>query len=97
MQTENRLFDDFVKLMNGVAGTVAGAGREAEAQLRERMKGAFAGADFVSRDEFEAVKAMAAAARDEADALKARLEAIEAKLHETGAPTSFDAGAPGLG
>ena len=91
MQTENRLFDDFVKLMNGVAGTVAGAGREAEAQLRERMKGFTAGADFVGRDEFEAVKAMAAAARDEADAIRARLDAIEAKLHEASAPTSFDA------
>ncbi|HEY0271091.1 MAG TPA: accessory factor UbiK family protein [Sphingomonas sp.] len=91
MQTENRLFDDFVKLMNGVAGTVAGAGREAEAQLRERVKGFVGGEDFVGRDEFEAVKAMAVAARDEADALKARLDAIEAKLHESSAPTGFDA------
>ncbi len=88
MQSENRFFDDLVKLMNGVAGTVAGAGREAESQLRERMKGAFGGMDFVSREEFDAVKAMAAAARDEADELKARLDKIEARLHETGAPTS---------
>ncbi|USI71904.1 accessory factor UbiK family protein [Sphingomonas morindae] len=78
MQTENRLFDDFAKLMNGVAGTLAGAGREAEAQMRERMRSFLGGADFVSRDEFEAVKAMAAAARDEADALKARVAALEA-------------------
>jgi BMFP domain-containing protein YqiC len=80
MQSENRLFDDFVKLMNGVAGTVAGAGREAEAQMRDRMKGFFGGMDFVSREEFDAVKAMAAAARDEADALKVRLDALETKL-----------------
>jgi len=80
MQSENRFFDDVVKLMNGVAGTVAGAGREAEAQMRDRMKGFFGGMDFVSREEFDAVKAMAAAARDEADALKARLDALEAKL-----------------
>jgi len=80
MQSENRFFDDVVKLMNGLAGTVAGAGREAEAQMREKVKGIFGGVDFVSRDEFDAVKAMAAAARDEADALKARLDAIEAKL-----------------
>ena len=80
MQSENRFFDDVVKLMNGVAGTVAGAGREAEAQMRDQMKGFFGGMDFVSREEFDAVKAMAAAARDEADALKARLDALEAKL-----------------
>ena len=79
MQTDNRLFDDFAKFMNGAAGTIAGAGREAEAGLRERMKEWMGGLDFVSRDEFEAVKAMAAAARDEADALKMRLDALEAK------------------
>jgi BMFP domain-containing protein YqiC len=77
MQTENRLFDDFAKFMNGAAGTVAGMGREAEASMREKMKDWIGGLDFVSRDEFEAVKAMAAAARDEADALKARLDAID--------------------
>jgi BMFP domain-containing protein YqiC len=90
MQTENRLFDDFAKLLNGVAGTVAGAGREAEAQLRERMKGFVGAADFVSRDEFEAVKAMAAAARDEADALKVRLDAMEAKFHAGFTPPEED-------
>jgi BMFP domain-containing protein YqiC len=80
MQSENHLFDDVVKLMNGFAGTVAGAGREAEAQMREKMKGFFGGMDFVSREEFDAVKAMAAAARDEAEALNARIDALEAKL-----------------
>ncbi len=78
MQTDNRLFDDFAKFMNGAAGTLAGVGREAEAGLRERMKDWIGGLDFVSRDEFEAVKAMAAAARDEVEALKARLDALEA-------------------
>lgn len=78
MQTENRFFDDFAKMLNGVAGTVAGMGREAEASFRERMKEWVGGMDFVSRDEFEAVKAMAAAARDEAEALRARVEALEA-------------------
>ncbi len=79
MQTENRFFDDFTKFVNGAAGTMAGMGREAEASFKERMKEWIGGLDFVSRDEFEAVKAMAAAARDEADALKARLDALEAK------------------
>jgi BMFP domain-containing protein YqiC len=79
MQSENRVFDDFVKLMNGAAGTIAGMGREAEQGARARAREWIGGLDFVSRDEFEAVKAMAAAARDEADALKARLDALEAK------------------
>lgn len=77
MQSENRLFDDFGKLLNGVAGTVAGMGREAEATMRERMREFVGGMDFVSREEFEAVKAMAVAARDEADALRARLDALD--------------------
>ena len=79
MQSENRMFDDLVKFVNGAAGTLAGMGREAEAATRERAKEWIGGLDFVSREEFEAVKAMAAAARDEADALKARLNALEAK------------------
>ncbi len=78
MQTENRLFDDLSKLLNGAAGTLAGMGREAEASARARAKEWIGGLDFVSRDEFEAVKAMAAAARDEADALRARLDELEA-------------------
>lgn len=77
MQSENRFFDDLGKFMNGLAGTMAGMGREAEAATREKAREWIGGLDFVSRDEFEAVKAMAAAARDEAEALKARLDAIE--------------------
>ena len=79
MQSENKMFDDLVKMVNGVAGTFAGAGREAESAMRERMREWVGGADFVGRDEFEAVKAMAAAARDENDVLKARIAALEAK------------------
>ena len=86
MQSENRLFDDFVKMVNGVAGTFAGAGREAEGAMRERMREWIGGVDFVGRDEFEAVKAMAAAARDENEALKARIAALEAKAGNSAAP-----------
>lgn len=86
MQSENKMFDDLVKMMNGVAGTMAGMGREAESSMREKMRDWMSGSDFVGRDEFEAVKAMAAAARDENDALKGRLASIEAKL--LGAPAS---------
>jgi BMFP domain-containing protein YqiC len=80
MQSENKMFDDFVKMVNGFAGTFAGMGREAEASAREKFKDWMGGADFVGRDEFEAVKAMAAAARDENEMLKSRIAALEAKV-----------------
>jgi BMFP domain-containing protein YqiC len=78
MQSQNRIFDDLVKMMNGVAGTMAGMGREAEASMRDKMREWVGGMDFVARDEFDAVKAMAIAARDENEALKKRIEALEA-------------------
>lgn len=80
MQADNKIFDDFAKLLNSAAGTIAGVGREAEAGAKARAKEWIGGLDFVSRDEFDAVKAMAAAARDDADALRARIEALEAKI-----------------
>lgn len=92
MQSENRLFDDFVKLMNGAAGTVAGMGREAEGAFRERMREWIGGLDMVSREEFEAAKAIAVAAREESQALKARVEALEAK---SAAPKGGRKGASG--
>ena len=79
MQSENRVFDDIVKVLNGAAGTLAGVGREAQAGVRDRAREWLGGLDFVSREEFDAVKAMAAAARDENDTLKARLDALEAR------------------
>ena len=78
MQSQNRLFDDFVKMMNGAAGTFAGMTREAEGAMRDRVRDWIGGLDMVSRDEFEAVKAIAVAAREENQLLKARLDAIEA-------------------
>lgn len=86
MQSQNRFFDDLVKMVNGAAGTVAGMTREAQDSMRERMKEYVAGMDFVSRDEFEAVKAMAARAREEAEELKARLAALEAGSGKRKAP-----------
>ena len=77
MQSQNRLFDDFVKVLNGAAGTFAGMTREAQSAMQERARDWIGGLDLVSRDEFEAVKAMAAAAREENEALKGRIEALE--------------------
>jgi BMFP domain-containing protein YqiC len=80
MQSENPLIADFVKLMNSAAGTLAGMTREAREGARDKIKEAMGGLDFVSREEFDAVKTMAANARAESEALKARIEALEAKL-----------------
>lgn len=79
MQSENRMFDDFVKMVNGFAGTVAGMGREAESSAREKMREWMGGMDFVSREEFEAVKAMASKAREENEALQQRVASLEAR------------------
>jgi BMFP domain-containing protein YqiC len=78
MQTDNPIISDFVKLLNSAAGTVAGMGREGRDAARERAREFFGGLDFVSREEFEAVKAMAAAAREHAERLETRLAALEA-------------------
>ena len=80
MQSDNPLISDFVKMANAAAGTFAGMTREARDGARERMKEAFGGLDFVSREEFDAVKDMAAKAREENEMLSERLAALEAKL-----------------
>jgi BMFP domain-containing protein YqiC len=99
MQSENRFFDDFVKVLNGAAGTVAGMTREAEGNFRERMREWMGGLDMVSREEFETVKAIAVAAREESSALKARLDSIEkgsaAKAPAGRAKRSKDTVSPG--
>ena len=96
MQSENRFFDDLVRVMNGAAGTVAGMTREAQSGFSERMKEWVGGMDFVSRDEFEAVKAMAIAAREENDLLRARIDALEAAARPA-APRPKSKPGPDLG
>jgi BMFP domain-containing protein YqiC len=97
MQSENRLFDDFVKVMNGAAGTIAGMGREAENAFRERMREWVGGLDMVSREEFEAVKAIAVAAREESAALRSRVEALEAAAAKPKRKPAGEAGAGPVG
>lgn len=79
MQSENPLLADFVKLLNSAAGTVAGVTREARETAREKVREGLGGLDFVSREEFDAVKDLAAKAREEVEALKARIAALEGK------------------
>jgi BMFP domain-containing protein YqiC len=80
MQSQNPLIADFVKLANSAAGTFAGMTREARESARERVKEAMGGMDFVTREEFDAVKAMASKAREENEKLAERLAALEAQL-----------------
>ena len=80
MQSQNPMIADFVKLANSAAGTFAGMTREARESAKERLKESMGGMDFVSREEFDAVKDMAAKAREENEALSERLAKLEAKL-----------------
>ncbi len=84
MQTQNRLLDDIARAANGALGALAGARAEVEAQLRGRLDSWLKAQNFVTRDEFEAVKAMAAKARDEQETLLARIAELESQL-ENGA------------
>jgi BMFP domain-containing protein YqiC len=80
MQSQNPIIADFVKLANSAAGTVAGMTREARETARERLRERMGGVDFVSREEFDTVKAMAQKAREQADALEVRVAELEAML-----------------
>ena len=80
MQTQSSVFDDLARLMTGAMGMAQGMGDEAKSFMRGQADRFVAEMDLVSRDEFEAVKQMAAAARAEADALRERLTALEAAL-----------------
>jgi len=80
MQSENPIIADFVKLANSAAGTLAGMTREARDGAREKMKEALGGLDFVSREEFDAVKDVASRAREDCAKLEARVASLEAKL-----------------
>lgn len=78
MQAPNRFFDEMSKLMTNAMGVAQGAKTEAETAMKSWMDRWLADRDFVTREEFDAVKAMAAKAREENEALKARLDALEA-------------------
>ncbi len=79
MTGPNRFFDDLSKLMTNAMGVAQGARTEAETAIRGWMDRWLADRDFVTREEFDAVRAMAQKAREENEALKARIEALEAK------------------
>jgi BMFP domain-containing protein YqiC len=80
MQTENKLFEDLSKVATAALGTLAGVGREVEENARRRAREFVGGADAVDREEFEAVKAVAMAAREEVEQLKAELAKLRAQI-----------------
>lgn len=77
MQTRNKVFDDISKLMTNAMGVAQGAKDEAETAMKSMIDRWLADRDFVTREEFDAVRAMAQKAREENETLKARLDALE--------------------
>src|SRR4051812_50205606 len=72
MQSQNRFFDDLARMAAGAAGALTGVRGEIEARFRDQLERILAGMDLVSREEFEAVKAMAVKAREEQEILQRR-------------------------
>jgi BMFP domain-containing protein YqiC len=80
MQVDNRLLDDLARVAGGAFGALSGVREEVEARLKQQFERILSEMDVVSRDEFEAVKAMAAKARTEQEALEKRVAALEEAL-----------------
>jgi len=79
-EARGSVFDDFTRLIGDATGMAQGVRRELEQAVKGQFERWLATLDVVTREEFEAVKEMAARARDENDKLEARLAAVEAKL-----------------
>ena len=80
MQSQSRFFDDLARVAAGAAGALSGVRTEIEARARDQLERVLAGMDLVSREEFEATRAMAAKGRDEQERLLRRVEELEARL-----------------
>jgi BMFP domain-containing protein YqiC len=83
MQSQSRFFDDLARVAAGAVGTLSGVKNEVEARLREQLERVLSGMDLVTREEFEAVKAMAAKARAEQEDLARRMAELESLLTTT--------------
>ena len=78
--TSSKFFDELAKLMSNAAGAAQGVRKEFDTMVRSQLERSMSGMNIVQREEFEAVKEMARLAREENEALKARIAALEAKL-----------------
>ena len=87
-QTTNRIFDEMARLMNDAAGVAQGVRREFDTLFRSQAERILRDLDVVPREEFEAVKEMARLAREDNEALKVRIAALEAKLADKPVTTS---------
>jgi BMFP domain-containing protein YqiC len=101
MQSQNRFFDDLARVAAGAMSTLSGVRGEVESRIREQLERVLAGMDLVSRDEFEAVKAMAAKARSEQEDLEKRVVELESRVaalsaSQSAANDAVDQTAPGL-
>jgi BMFP domain-containing protein YqiC len=101
MQSQNRFFDDLAKVAAGAMSTLSGVRGELEARIREQLERVLAGMDLVSRDEFEAVKAMAAKGRSEQEDLEKRVAELESRIgalsaSKNAADPGTDQSTPGL-
>jgi BMFP domain-containing protein YqiC len=96
-QTSNRFFDEVARLMNDAAGVAQGVRREFDTLFRTQAERILSDLDVVKREEFEAVKEMARLAREENEALKARLAALEAKAETKRTRASSGGSGPGSG
>ena len=86
MQTQNRLLDDLARVANGAIGTLSGVKTEIETIVRQRFDAMLANMDLVTREDFDAVKAMAAKAREEQETLTERVAKLEAALAKQAKP-----------
>ncbi len=93
MQTKSRIFDDLARVAGGAVTTLAGVKAEIDGLVRQRVERLLAGADMVPRDEFDAVKAMAAKARAAQEMLVRRVETLERTLAAAGRRTKAPAAA----
>ena len=84
MQSQNRFFDDMARVAAGAVGALSGVRGEIEARFRDQLERILAGMDLVTREEFEAVKAMAAKAREEQELLIQRISELEERLAQRG-------------
>ena len=87
-QTSSRLLDEFAKLMTDAAGVAQGMRREVETAIKGQAERFLGDMNVVQREEFEAVRDMAARARDENEALRLRIQALEARLGSGGGMTA---------
>lgn len=87
MQSQNRIFDDIAKVAGGALGALGNLKQEIEAMVRQRVERFMAEHDLVTREEFEAVKAMAAEARAEQERLKGQIEALQKTAAQPSKPS----------